>query len=159
MSLECFADRKSSKKSSFKQSKQISNHGHAFLLDFGEEILTSSEKIPLRKNSGEKNPVEKIPLRKNSSGKKSIVLQIGSNDCGLFSIAYAYELSRKRDPSNIQYDQLGIFSTGFFSTGIFSSGIFSTGIFSYLPILNEKFKNEAASGPYQIHNLMFKKIT
>ncbi|RNA44531.1 hypothetical protein BpHYR1_044209 [Brachionus plicatilis] len=37
-----------------------------------------------------------------------VVPQIGSNDCGLFSIAYAYELSCKRDPSNIQYDQVSM---------------------------------------------------
>ncbi|CAF0709786.1 unnamed protein product [Brachionus calyciflorus] len=35
----------------------------------------------------------------------SVIQQEGSNDCGLFSIAYAYDLSLKKDPSNLKYDQ------------------------------------------------------
>ena len=34
-----------------------------------------------------------------------VVEQDGSNDCGLFAIAYAYDLSRYKDPSNLKYDQ------------------------------------------------------
>ena len=34
-----------------------------------------------------------------------VVQQIGSNDCGLLVIAYAYDLSLKIDPSNLKYNQ------------------------------------------------------
>ena len=31
--------------------------------------------------------------------------QVGSNDCGLFCIAYAVDLTEGNDPSDIEYDQ------------------------------------------------------
>lgn len=34
-----------------------------------------------------------------------VVPQVGVNDCGLFSLAYVYDLSRKINPSSLKYDQ------------------------------------------------------
>ena len=34
-----------------------------------------------------------------------VVQQVGSNDCGLLALAYAFDLSLKIDPSNLQYKQ------------------------------------------------------
>ena len=35
----------------------------------------------------------------------SVMKQVGSNDCGLFCIAYAVDLAEGNDPSDIEYDQ------------------------------------------------------
>ena len=34
-----------------------------------------------------------------------VIQQVGAIDCGLFTIAYAYDLSSYKDPSNLKYDQ------------------------------------------------------
>ena len=34
-----------------------------------------------------------------------VMKQVGSNDCGLFCIAYAVDLAEGNDPSDIQHDQ------------------------------------------------------
>ena len=34
-----------------------------------------------------------------------VMTQVGSNDCGLFCIAYAVDLAEGNDPSDIAYDQ------------------------------------------------------
>ncbi|RNA05689.1 hypothetical protein BpHYR1_010232 [Brachionus plicatilis] len=34
-----------------------------------------------------------------------MIFQKGGNDCDLFALTYAYELSLKRDPANCTYDQ------------------------------------------------------
>ena len=35
----------------------------------------------------------------------NVMKQVGSNDCGLFCIAYAVDLAEGNDPSDIEYDQ------------------------------------------------------
>ena len=35
-----------------------------------------------------------------------VIQQEGANDCGLFTFAYAYDLSSYKDPSNLKYDQV-----------------------------------------------------
>ncbi|CAF0762146.1 unnamed protein product [Brachionus calyciflorus] len=79
-----------------------------------EEMSTISRKwfiydsLNDQKNSFATKPVLKFlyPEREfHHVSMVEVIPQVDSNDCGLFTIAYAYVLSRRNDPSNLRYDQ------------------------------------------------------